>query len=98
MKTTKNEILTLLKNSQDELKNRFSIVKIGLFGSYAKDCADDSSDIDIYAEFENKKFKNIAGAWNFLEDKLEKKIDLFYPHKNMRETLKKSIESEVVYG
>jgi predicted nucleotidyltransferase len=95
---TKDEILHFLKTHQNELKEKYTLIKIGLFGSYAKDCATENSDIDLYAEFEEKKFRNIAGAWNYLEESLGKKIDLFYPHKNMRASLKESIESEVIYG
>ena len=95
---TKNDILNFLNTHQDELKEKYSLVKIGLFGSYAKDCADDDSDIDLYVEFENKKFRNIAGAWNYLEEAFGKKVDLFYSHKNMRPSLKESIENEVIYG
>ncbi|WP_286338035.1 nucleotidyltransferase family protein [Hydrogenimonas cancrithermarum] len=71
---------------------------MGLFGSYAKGCATEESDIDLYAEFENKKFRNIAGAWNYLEEAFGKKVDLFYLHKNMRPSLKENIEKEVIYG
>jgi len=95
---TKSEIIYFLKTHQEELKERYSLVKIGLFGSYAKDQATQESDIDLYAEFEEKKFKNIAGAWNYLEAALGKKIDLVYFHKNMRPSLKESIERDVIYG
>ncbi len=95
---TKTFILEFLKSHQNELRERYSLVKIGLFGSYAKGSANDESDIDLYAEFEEKKFKNIAGAWNYLEEQFGKKIDLFYAHKNMRPSLKESIEREVIYG
>ncbi len=43
-------------------------------------------------------FRNIAGAWNYLEEAFGKKVDLFYSHKNMRPSLKESIENEVIYG
>ena len=93
---TKYDILNFLKTHQDELKEKYSLVTIGLFGSYAKDTACEDSDIDLYAEFEEKKFRNIAGAWNYLEEAFGKKVDLFYPHKNMRPSLKESIEKEVI--
>jgi len=95
---TKTTILNFLKTHENELREKYSIVKLGLFGSYATGEATDESDIDLYAEFEDKKFKNIAGAWNYLEKKFGKKIDLFYSHKNMRPSLKESIENEVIYG
>jgi len=95
---TKNDIFNFLKTHQDELKEKFTLVKIGLFGSYAKECATEESDIDLYVEFEKKKFRNIAGAWNYFEEAFGKKVDLVYPHKNMRPSLKKHIENEVIYG
>jgi len=89
----KESILMFFKTHKDELKERFSIEKIALFGSYATDNATDKSDIDIYVEF-----KNIAGAWNYLEENLGKKIDLFYKHNNMKEFLQESIKKEAIYG
>jgi len=94
---TKTDIFNFLNTNKNELRDNFSLIHIGLFGSYAKDTATNESDIDLYAEFEIKKFKNIAGAWNFIENGLGAKIDLFYPHKNMRQALKKNIEKEVIY-
>lgn len=93
----KEQILQTLKEHRKELEERYSIRKIGIFGSYAKGCADESSDIDIYAEFDTPKFRNITGAWNKLENLLGKKVDMFYPHKNMRESLYQNIQREVVF-
>jgi len=93
----REQILRILKEHSEELKERYSIRKVGIFGSYAKGCADESSDIDIYAEFDTPKFHNIAGAWNTLERLLGKKVDMFYPHKNMRESLYQNIQRGVVF-
>ncbi len=94
----KEQILQILKEHHKELEERYSVRKIGVFGSYARGCADESSDIDIYVEFDAPKFRNIAGAWNKLESLLGKKVDMFYPHKNMRESLYQNIQREVVFG
>lgn len=95
---TKDLILNFFTEHKDELRQKYSLVKVGLFGSYAKGSETPESDIDIYAEFEDKKFKNIAGAWNYFEKAFGTKIDLLYPHKNMRDSLKQNIEREVIYG
>jgi predicted nucleotidyltransferase len=95
---TKKDILHFLNLHKEKLQERYSVVKIGLFGSYAKDSATKESDIDIYVEFGDKKYRNIAGTWNYLEEHLGVKIDLFYKHKNMRKTLQENIEKEVIYG
>ncbi|ADV46260.1 nucleotidyltransferase family protein [Nitratifractor salsuginis] len=95
---TKKEILDFLQSHKYILKKRYGVLRIGLFGSYAKEMATPESDIDIYVEFEERKFRKIAGTWNYLEKNLGGKIDLLYPHPEMRPSLKKSIEKEVIYG
>jgi len=95
---TKIDIMNFLQSHKEELREKYGLIKIGLFGSYAKDCATEDSDIDLYVEFKEKKFKYIAGAWNYLEEHFGKKVDLYYSHKNKRKALKDSIEQEVIYG
>jgi len=95
---TRESILKTLSLHSEEFKTQYGLKRIGIFGSYAKGCADESSDIDIYAEFETPKFHNVASVWNTLESTFGKKVDLFYPHKNMRESLHQNIQKEVVFG
>ncbi len=47
---TKNIILNYLKNKKEELRNKYGIISLGLYGSYARDEATDNSDIDIFYE------------------------------------------------
>lgn len=63
---TKEDILNFLRTHKQELQNNFSLTKIGLFGSYAKDTAHENSDIDIVIESNKKisfkrRFKRIFG-------------------------------------
>ena len=44
---TTNELIIKLKNVKDELKQKFGIEQIALFGSYARDEANEDSDVDI---------------------------------------------------
>ena len=80
------------------LQDTYKIDKIGLFGSYAKDEATKDSDIDIYVEFKNKTFRNIAGLWVYLENLYNKKIDLFYKHKQTKGAIFEQIQQDVIYG
>ena len=95
---TREDILSFLKEHKQELHSKYTITKIGLFGSYTRDEATEESDIDLYAEFEKKSFRNIAGAWIFLENSLGKKIDLLHSHRNMRSSLKHALDKTVTYG
>lgn len=49
---TKNDILQFLGDNKDYLSTKFHIVKIGLFGSFARDEAVENSDIDLIIELE----------------------------------------------
>ena len=95
---TKEEILQMLKSQKEILKEQFSVSKIGLFGSYAKESETSKSDIDFYVEFEKKSFNNLSGLWVFLEELYHKKVDIVYRHKNSNSVILNSIEQEVIYG
>ena len=95
---TKDDILELLSQEKAYLQKTYEIDKIGLFGSYAKGIARKDSDIDIYVEFTNKTFRNIAGLWVYLENLYNKKIDLLYKHKRTRGALFDQIKKDVIYG
>ncbi|KOR29285.1 DNA polymerase III subunit beta [Achromatium sp. WMS1] len=95
---TKNEILSLLKSKKEFMQTAYGVDKIGLFGSYAKNIATQESDIDIYVEFNNKTFDNLAGLWNFLENLYETKIDLIHKHNNSNRVILENIQKEVIFG
>ena len=95
---TKADILDFLKKHKEQLANTYSVEKIGLFGSYAKDEATDDSDIDFYVVFKNKTLDNITGLWLYLEAVFKKKVDLLHYHPRIRDGLKKQIESDILYA
>jgi len=47
---TKQIILEYLKSKKYELHKKYGIISLGLYGSYARDEATSSSDIDIFYE------------------------------------------------
>jgi predicted nucleotidyltransferase len=49
---SKEEILNYLQRNKDLLHKKFHIIKIGLFGSIARDEQNNESDIDLIVEFE----------------------------------------------
>ena len=95
---TKEEILQMLKSQKEIITNQFSVSKIGLFGSYAKDKQTSNSDIDFYVEFHKKSFDNLSGLWVFLEELFNKEVDIVHKHKNSNSVMLNRIEQEVIYG
>jgi len=48
----REDILSFLRESKDDLFSEFQLVKIGLFGSFARNEGGEDSDIDIIVEFQ----------------------------------------------
>ncbi len=93
---TKIELLSKLQQVQGELKNKFGIEKIGLFGSYARDEANEDSDIDIAIMSVEKKdyFMRIEAKY-YLEELLQKKVDIGY-FDSIRPIIQKYIKKDLV--
>ena len=94
---TREEILDFLTTHKTELENRFGVLRIGLFGSYARGEAGEESDIDVAVELVKE---NIAdryfGLLHYLEDNLHKKIDLGI-ESNIKPALKPYVMKEIMY-
>ena len=87
-------------------KNKYGIFEIGLFGSYAKDNADDDSDIDILVKLEFKKgmYQNFCELHKELEKIFNRKVDLIekgtfdYEFRSKyKEKIKEEILGSVIY-
>ena len=86
-------------------KNKYGIFEIGLFGSYAKNNANDKSDIDILVKLEFKKgmYQNFCELHKELEKIFNRKVDLIeketfdyeFRNDNVRE-YKKKIKEEIL--
>jgi len=86
----------ILERHKEELKERYHVKELGIFGSYVRGEAGEESDIDILVEFDV-----VPGLLKFIEleeylsELLGMKVDLVRK-KSVREELKDSILEEVV--
>ncbi len=93
---TKTELLFKLQNVQVELKKKFGIEKIALFGSYAKGEERQDSDVDILViEMKKKNAFTLIRAKNFLSSYLNKEVDLGL-YDSVRPFIKKRIDDELI--
>jgi hypothetical protein len=90
------DILTILKTHDHEMKNLFTVKRIGLFGSFARDEGSPESDVDILVEFEEPTFDNFMGLIFYLEDLLERDVDLLTVN-SLSTHIRPYIESEVIW-
>jgi len=77
--------LEILRQHRDELRDRFYVKEIGVFGSYVRGEAGARSDVDVLVEFEpgQETFNNYFDLQFFLEELFGCKVDLV-----LRETIK----------
>ena len=96
MRKTFDEVKAILKKHERELRERYGIKKIGIFGSYSRGEASEGSDLDILVEFEKP-----IGLFKFLEleeylsDLVGVKVDLV-SKKALKPHIGKRILEEVV--
>jgi len=94
---TKKEILSILREHKEEFRKKYGVTKIGLFGSYARDEATETSDVDIVVEMKHPSFLYLAQIKEILEKDLHKKIDLVRLRKNINKYLKEVLQKEAEY-
>lgn len=79
-----------LKDLKPVLSDKFSVDKIGYFGSYSRNEQTEQSDIDILVEFRKPLGWDFFDLQDFLEKELKIKVDLV-SMKALKEQLKESI-------
>ncbi len=90
------QIQTLLASSKDELRKRYKVKELGIFGSYARGKQKKSSDLDILVKFNpNATLFDFVGLGNYLEEKLKIKVDVV-SEGGIRPELRSNIIKEVV--
>ena len=75
---TRNAILGMLRQNQ-ALLDKYSVRKVGVFGSYAKGKQRETSDIDLVVEFDRPTFDNFIGLSRDLEKLFGKKVEILTP-------------------
>ena len=80
---TFEQIKSTLAEHKEELRQKYKIKEIGIFGSYVHGEQKKQSDLDILVEFEetaNLSLLDFIGIENYLSDILGIKVDLVEKH------------------
>jgi len=75
----KNTIIDILIKEFPKLRNDFKVKKIGLFGSYAQNQANEDSDIDLIIEFYEPIGLKFILLCDYLENLFNKRVDVLTP-------------------
>ncbi|MDA8088983.1 MAG: nucleotidyltransferase family protein [Nitrospiraceae bacterium] len=91
------KIKDILNKHRDELREKYKLAEIGIFGSYIRGEQKKESDLDVLVEFsEPVSLLALIGAENYISDLIGRKVDLV-PREDIRPELKQVILDEVVY-
>ena len=94
---TRAEILKILKKEMPALNSMYHVSDCGIFGSYVRDEAGESSDIDILVRFEKPiGFFKFIELEDYLSKKLGIKVDLV-TEDALKPLIKPSIMESVIY-
>ncbi|RJX36384.1 MAG: nucleotidyltransferase [Desulfarculus sp.] len=80
-----------------ELTQRFSVQRIGVFGSLARQTAGPASDVDIIVELAEPTFDHYMDLKFYLEEVLQRPVDLVMAD-TIKPRLRPRIEQEAVYA
>jgi uncharacterized protein len=76
---TRETIIHRLRESYPFLTTEYGVKRIGLFGSFARGTADETSDIDLVVEFQRPVGFKFIELVEYLERLFEQKVDVLTP-------------------
>lgn len=92
-----DHIKSILKKSQPTIRKKFNARITGIFGSYTRGEQKENSDLDILVKFyKGASLFDLAGLTNYLEEKLDMKVDIV-SDRAVRPEIKEEIYKEVVH-
>lgn len=92
---TRTQILKALQQN-DDLLRKYSVKRIGLFGSYARGQQRRGSDVDFLVEFETPTYDNFFYLSTSLERLLRRKVELI-TNGSLSRHIKPFVDKEVAW-
>lgn len=93
----RENVLQVLRLHKDQLTREYGLLKLGVFGSVARNEARENSDIDIVVETQVPDLLRMVNLKEDLEGLLQNKVDLVRYRLRMNSFLKKRIDNEAHY-
>ena len=93
---SRDEILKRLEENREAIRS-YGVRRLGLFGSFARGEATETSDLDFVVEFEKKSFDAYMDLKEFLEALFKCRVDLVLTDA-IKPRLQATILGEAVYA
>ena len=95
---TKNRVLKQLAAAAPDIRERFGVKRIGIFGSFARGDQTVKSDVDVVVELADgySTLRNFVGLADFLEELFRRKVDLL-TIEGIDRYIRHRVEAEVIW-
>jgi len=92
------EIIPTLRRFKEMNRDRYEIIRIGVFDSAARDSMNEQSDIDVVVELGKPDLFYLIGIKQDLEEKFHRPVDIVRYRDRMNAFLKKRIDKRTRTG
>ena len=92
-----DDVIQALTQFLEARQEEFDIVRLGVFGSAARDQMTQESDVDVVVELEHPDLLTLVGIKQELEEALNCSVDIVRYREHMNAFLKSRIDQEAVY-
>jgi len=97
MKTIE-EIKRIIKRHKAEIREKYGVIIVGIFGSYTRGEQRETSDVDIIVELERPIGLKFYELWDYLENILGIKVDVLTLSALKQKTLVwENVKEDIVY-
>jgi len=95
---TRDEALAVLRQLLPDLKARYGVTRIGIFGSVARNEATPGSDLDVVVHLQNQTLDHFLALKSSLEDRFDLEVDLVFFRESMRPRFRDRLACEAAYA
>ncbi len=91
------DVINFLKQNREFIQHEFGVVRMGLFGSFARETAREDSDVDIAVAMRDERiFRNFFRLEKYLQEHLRRKIDLGLED-SLKPLARQRVKEEIIY-
>lgn len=94
---TRDTALAVLRELLPELKARYGVERIGVFGSVARNEAGPESDVDVVVHLRQPDLFALGSILELLETRFDRHVDLTRQRTAMDRSLAEKLKDEAVY-
>ena len=91
------EVIRILKRFKAESASKYGITSLALFGSFARNQQNETSDVDIFVTLQESDFFVLERIREELENLVHSKIDIVNFRDSLRNSFKQNILNDAIY-